>query len=92
MSNGKLVLHNKLNDEQDSEDAMMQDNNAEYKGVFYNDNTEQKYYEHGAHFQFKDLCKRLDIILKQLSPSRRGTQQDNASRSRINLTIRRQWR
>lgn len=73
MSNGKLVLNNKVKDEQDSEDAMVKDQNAgEYKGVFYGDNNEQRYYEHGAHFQFKDLCKRLEALLRTMSPSRRG--------------------
>jgi len=36
----------------------------EYKGVFYNDNSEHKYYENGAHFQYYDLCKRLNYLKK----------------------------
>jgi len=37
-----------------------------YKGVFFEDNPTTKYTDPqtGAHFDFKDICKRLGIILK----------------------------
>lgn len=37
----------------------------EYKGIFYNDNSEKKYYEGGAHFKYKDLVRELTFIKKQ---------------------------
>ncbi len=35
-----------------------------YKGIYYNDDAGQKYTdpETGAHFEFKDMCKRLTRI------------------------------
>ena len=30
-----------------------------YKGIFYNDEKEKKYYEGGAHFKYSDLVKKL---------------------------------
>ena len=32
----------------------------EYKGIYYNDNAEQQYYEGGAHFKYIELYKILD--------------------------------
>ena len=40
-------------------------NMEEYKGIFYNDNSEKKYYEGGAHFRYKDLVRELTFIKKQ---------------------------
>ncbi len=37
----------------------------EYKGLYYNDNTEQKFYEGGAHFRYKDLYKILEELVKK---------------------------
>ena len=68
-----------MQDQQDSEDAMVEDQNAgDYKGVFYEDDTEQRYYEHGAHFQFKDLCRRLENVIKTLSPNRKAVPSDSS--------------
>ena len=79
------MLKGKIEKHKDSEDAMVEDENAgNYKGVFFGDDTEQKYYEHGAHFDFKDLCKRLEFKLRSLSPSRKGSQNDNLN---CNLNI-----
>ena len=37
----------------------------EYKGIYKYDNSEViKYYEHGAHFSYKVLYKRLEEILR----------------------------
>lgn len=30
-----------------------------YKGIYYNESKEQKYFEGGAHFRYKDLFKTL---------------------------------
>ena len=35
-----------------------------YKGIFYNDEKEKKYYEGGAHFKYSDLVKKL-LTLKE---------------------------
>ena len=34
-----------------------------YKGIFYDDDSEKKYYEYGAHFLYKDLYKDLYILI-----------------------------
>lgn len=39
----------------------------DYKGIYYNDDTEQKYYEGGAHFKYKDLYKILEELSKKLN-------------------------
>src|SRR5690606_24712617 len=43
-----------------------------YKGEYYNDDNETKYYEGGAHFKYRDLCNRLEAVIRTLSPSRRS--------------------
>ena len=69
----KLILSNKIEANQDSEDAMAEDDQIEnYKGVFYGEETEQKYYEAGAHFSYKGLCRILESVIRTLSPSRRA--------------------
>ncbi len=37
----------------------------EYKGLYYNDNSEQKFYENGAHFKYIELYKILEEIAKK---------------------------
>ena len=64
----KFQLSNKIAKNHDPDDALLDENVANYKGVFFGDDTEQKYYESGAHFGFKDLCKRLEKLLLILSP------------------------
>ena len=39
----------------------------EYKGIYYNDNTEQQYYEGGAHFKYNDLYKLLEELVKKIN-------------------------
>ena len=43
------------------------DNLNDYKGIFYNENEEeeQKYYEGGAHFKYKDLYHLLEELVKK---------------------------
>ena len=40
-------------------------NKHEYKGIFYDDNSERKYYEGGAHFSYEALVNILKSIKKQ---------------------------
>ena len=37
----------------------------EYKGIYYNDDKEQQYYEGGAHFKYKELYKILEELSKK---------------------------
>lgn len=39
----------------------------DYKGIYYNDETEQKYYEGGAHFKYKELYKILEELSKKIN-------------------------
>jgi hypothetical protein len=39
----------------------------EYKGIYYKDDTEQKFYEGGAHFKYIELYKMLEEIAKKLN-------------------------
>ncbi len=52
----------------------------DYKGIFYNDTSEKKYYEGGAHFNYKELCKRLNHIAQGLSQT--------LDRSKNNLNLK----
>ena len=36
----------------------------EYKGIYYQDDTEQHFYEGGAHFKYQDLFNILDSLSK----------------------------
>lgn len=54
-------------DEEDEETDL-----NDFKGIYYNDNNEQRYYENGAHFKYKDLCIRLERLVFSLPPERRG--------------------
>ena len=36
-----------------------------FKGIFYNDNNEQKYFEGGAHFKYSELIKQLQNLLNK---------------------------
>ena len=40
----------------------------EYKGVFYNEHKEHKYYEGGAHFKYKDLYYKLLNLQNEIYP------------------------
>ena len=36
-----------------------------YKGIFYKQETEKKYYEGGAHFKYSDLVRELQKIIEK---------------------------
>ena len=43
-----------------------------FKGSYYNDKNEKKpKFEYGAHFDYQDLCQRLEIVLENLTPERK---------------------
>jgi hypothetical protein len=54
------------------EELDQQNNLLEFKGMYFNDNHEQKYCEGGAHFKYRDLCSRLEKYVLTLTPERRG--------------------
>jgi hypothetical protein len=59
----KIVQDNQTVNEDIVEDTDNQVVDAEnFKGIYYNENTEQRFYEHGAHFPFRLLCKKLQKI------------------------------
>ena len=37
----------------------------EYKGIYYGETNEQKFYEGGAHFKYIELYRRLEILYRQ---------------------------
>ena len=66
-----MRVSDKLVKTDDPEDAFCEQNQAkEYKGIFYGDDSEKKYFEGGAHFNYKDLYRKLFDLTKKLSPSR----------------------
>jgi hypothetical protein len=65
----KVETHIKKRIDEDNEPA---NELGEFKGIYYNDNHEQKYYEGGAHFKYKNLCGILEKIVMSLTPDRRG--------------------
>lgn len=71
MLNIQTKLAHNMNDSSDMEIEQIDEINN-FKGIYYNEDTEQKFYEHDAHFSFKDMCNRLEKLLKTLSPSRKG--------------------
>ena len=42
----------------------------DFKGIFHDQNIERKFYEGGAHFKYSDLIKKLNKLVKNLSPNR----------------------
>jgi hypothetical protein len=43
-----------------------------YKGIYFNDDKDEEFYEFGAHFKYNELCKRLENLILSLPPERRG--------------------
>ena len=46
------------------------ENLTNFKGIYFNDHSEKKYYEYGSHFSYKDLCLRLDKLSLILEPEK----------------------
>lgn len=47
-------------------------NAKNYKGIYFDEDSVQQYYEAGAHFSHRYLCQKLEEIIFTLSPERRG--------------------
>ena len=58
-------------DENDSIFNMNQ-NDINYKGIYFEEESDQRYFEGGAHFAHMNLCQKLEDIIITLSPDRRG--------------------
>lgn len=73
------------------EEEVEENNLNDFKGLYYNDNHEQKYYEGGAHFSYKDLCHRLERVVLHLAPERKAKTMygDEDRGCAMNSTIRR---
>ena len=56
------------------EDNILEDNEIEYenyKGVYYDDTNEEKYYEGGAHFKYEEMCLILERVYAEVNSDRR---------------------
>jgi hypothetical protein len=51
-------------------DDIVQEPHFNYKGIFFNDNAEKRFFEGGAHFSYRDLYKRLVDLCRSLTPER----------------------
>lgn len=49
-----------------------------YKGMFYNDDSGTKYQDEvtGAHFEYRDMCKRLNKLMKSLPDNTEATKEN----------------
>jgi hypothetical protein len=70
----QLVVNDELNIRKDSENGEMnEDELNNYRGHFHaEEEPEERYYEHGAHFPYKYLFKKMEDFLKN-EPGRRET-------------------
>lgn len=72
----QLLLGNNIDikDDSDADDNINnQDDMNNYRGYFHNEEEpEERYFEWGAHFPYLELCRKLDEVMRSLSPSRRA--------------------
>ena len=59
----------------------MNNNGIEYKGIFYNETKEKRYYEGGAHFKYKQLFSVLSQLAKAQSEKSPSAQQKQLTTS-----------
>ena len=64
--------HEEFSDNDELVDVENIDEINNYKGIYYQEDTEQKFFEADAHFSYVDLCRRLEKIVLKISPERRG--------------------
>jgi len=72
MINGEENLSFSHRNQDDDEEDALKNHHDNFKGIYFEDNAEQQYYEGGAHFSYKDLCYKLENVVSQLSPDRKG--------------------
>lgn len=79
----KIIQDNNQFDEEDADDNDIID--AEnFKGIYYNENTETLFYEHGAHFPYKLLVKKL-TKLSNIPEIRNRNSSYTSGLSKINI-------
>lgn len=62
-----------LNNKIDENDSIFTNQKAlNYKGIYFEEDSDQRYFEGGAHFAHMNLCQKLEEIIITLSPDRRG--------------------
>ena len=62
-----------LNTKDENESTFnMNPNDINFKGIYFEEEPEQRYFEGGAHFAHMNLCHKLENIIITLSPDRRG--------------------
>lgn len=70
----KLKLADKIIRNQEPDECLADYNQGNnYKGIYFGDDSEKRYFESGAHFGYRDLFKRLSDLTKKLTPSRVGS-------------------
>lgn len=52
----------------------------EYKGIYYDDDTQPHYYEGGAHFKYVELYKRLTQLLKEEQKKNKDIEKDKEAK------------
>jgi hypothetical protein len=83
-----FLPNNKIKTKCGEDDIADDENILNYKGIFYNEDSEQKYYEHGVHFKYKDLCKRLQLVIQLREKENLETNANkNHSRNKTNNMI-----
>lgn len=70
----RMIVDTKLENQEDSEDNLADNDDINnYKGIFNEEEEpEQRYYENGAHFSFKELCIKLESIYDHIDSERKG--------------------
>ena len=56
-----------------------------YKGIFYKEEKEKKYYEGGAHFKYSDLVRILLALIKDENKNLESKESKNSNDSKLNL-------
>ena len=56
-----------------------------YKGIFYKEEKEKKYYEGGAHFKYSDLVRILLALIKEENKNSESKESKISNDSKLNL-------
>ena len=55
----------------------------DYKGIYYGDNTEQHYYEGGAHFKYSELVQKLEALQVKMQPPTQKIRTRNSQQNQL---------
>jgi hypothetical protein len=71
-----MPKQNKIPNNQEDEEYENAENDHtganNYKGMYFNDNHEQKFYQGGAHFEYTELCSILEKLVTKIPADRRA--------------------